>query len=60
MKNLSQELKDLIGKMLQPEKKRITMEEIFSHPWMMTNLGKTNLRLSFGKMMNFAKYSKVH
>lgn len=34
MKKISASLKDLIGKILQPEDKRLTIDQIYQHPWM--------------------------
>lgn len=34
MKNISSELKDLIKKILVPEKQRISIDQILNHPWM--------------------------
>ena len=60
MKHVSADLKDLIKKILVPANERITMEQIFQHPWMKAaELSKANLRLNFGKIINFSKYSKL-
>lgn len=45
--------------MMQPMDKRISIEQIYSHPWMNSALTKNTLRLNFGKIINFSKYSKV-
>lgn len=34
MKKVSSSLKDLISKILKPESKRLTIDEIYKHPWM--------------------------
>lgn len=38
MVNVSEQLKDLIKKILVPENERISLSEIFDHPWMKTKL----------------------
>ena len=60
MKKISFELKDLIKKMLVPAKNRITIDKIFQHPWVKAaELNKANIRLNYGKIINFSKYSKL-
>lgn len=59
MKVVSKELKDLIFKMLQPERTRIQIDDIYKHPWLSAQLNKGGLRLNFGKMQSFSKFSKV-
>ena len=60
MKHISGELKNLIKKMLVPAKVRITIEEIFNHPWMKADeVNKVQLKLNFGKIISFTKYSKL-
>lgn len=59
MKGVSKEAKDLIARILQPADKRISIKEIFEHPWMNVNLPTTSLKLSFRKMHEFSKFSKV-
>ena len=59
MENISAELKDLIFRMMQPKDKRITIEQIYEHPWMKAPLTKNALKLNFGKIINFSKFSKV-
>ena len=56
---MSKEAKDLIAKMLQSQDKRISLKEIFEHPWMYTNIPITNLKVSFRKMYEYTKFSKV-
>jgi len=56
MKKVSSELKDLISKILQPEDKRYTIDQILKHPWMTSALCKTDLRLNFNKMKRFSIY----
>ena len=59
MKGVSAELKNLIKRMISPLNERISIEQIFEHPWMKADLSKSNLKLNFGKIINFSKYSKV-
>lgn len=59
MKLISIECKDLIRRMLKPQDERISIKEIFDHPWMNTELKKAKLKLNYGKIINFAKYSKL-
>lgn len=60
MKNVSLELKNLIKRMLVPAKERISIAEIYEHPWMnVTEVSKQNLRLNYGRIINFSKFSKV-
>lgn len=60
MKKISSELKDLIKRMLVPAKERISIKEIFDHPWMkQEQINKSLLKLNFGKIINFSKYSKL-
>jgi hypothetical protein len=56
---VSAEAKDLIEKILVPADKRITLEGIFSHPWMSKKVPTTNLKVSFRKMHEYSKFSKV-
>jgi hypothetical protein len=45
--------------MLFPAEKRITIQEIFKHPWMSGEVSSTTLKISFRKMHEFSKFSKV-
>ena len=56
---MSKEAKDLIARMLKPSHDRITLKEIFDHPWMHTNIPITNLKVSFRKMHQYSKFNKV-
>lgn len=56
---ISKELKDLIEKILVPADERISISEIFDHPWMKTKLPPCPLAIDFHKMAAFAKYSKL-
>lgn len=59
MHKVSPYCKDLIQKLLVPENMRPSIEEIFEHPWLKTELPNTPLNLNFKKMIEFTKYSKV-
>jgi serine/threonine protein kinase len=59
MKDVSKEAKDLIARMLVPADKRISMQAIFEHPWMSSALPATNLKVSFRRLHEFSKFSKV-
>lgn len=59
MKNVTQWLKELITKMLVPDSQRITIEEIFEHPWMRIELDTKPLKLKFNRLQNYSKFSKV-
>jgi hypothetical protein len=45
--------------MLQPPAQRITLDEIFDHEWMLKDLPEKPLKVSFSKVFNFSKFSKV-
>lgn len=59
LSSTSKEAKDLIAKMLQPADQRITVKGIFDHPWMNLNLPTTNLKVSFRRIHEFSKFSKL-
>ena len=59
MKNVGKSVKDLIAQVLQVENKRISAENIFNHPWMLKEGSKIPLKLSYSKMLNFSKFSKM-
>ena len=59
MKNVSHEAKALISRILMPDGKRMTCEEVFRDPWVMKEAPKTPLKVDFSKMVGFSKYSKV-
>lgn len=59
MKRVSPECKDLIKRILMPEDKRITIEEIYNHPWMKADLPNIPLELNFRRMFEYSKFSKV-
>lgn len=52
-------MKDLISKILQPEDKRYTLDQILQHPWMSTSLSRNNLKVNFDKMRKFSKYCQL-
>jgi serine/threonine protein kinase len=58
-KHLSAEVKDLIKKILVPNKQRITIEEILKHPWMTKQLSHEPLKIDFKKLREFSSFSKV-
>lgn len=57
--HVSKEAKDLISKILQPADKRITLEGIFAHPWMSKEVPTVGLKVSFRKMHEYSKFSKL-
>jgi serine/threonine protein kinase len=58
-KHLSAEVKDLIKKILVPNKQRITIEEILKHPWMTKQLSHEPLKIDFKKLREFSSFSKL-
>ena len=60
MKTVSKSAKDLIQRILQPDNKRISLQDIFNDPWVMKETAKNPLKLTFSKLSNFTKFSKVH
>lgn len=59
MKKVSAELKDLISKILQPEDKRYTLDQILRHPWMKNSLSRNDLQVNFSRLKKFAKYCQL-
>jgi hypothetical protein len=57
---VSKDAKDLISRMLLPVDQRISLKEIFDHPWMKSKISTTNLNASFKKMHDYSKFSKVN
>lgn len=55
----SDHLKDLLCRIFTVEEKRPSASELFDHPWIKEEQSKTNLKLNFGKLANFSKFSKV-
>lgn len=58
-KHLTEEVKDLIRRILVPAETRITIEEIMNHPWMTKQLPLSTLQLDFKRLRNFSNFSKV-
>ena len=58
LKYVSSEAKDLIMRMMSPLEKRITLEEVFHHPWLAGEVPNLARKLNFGKMAKSAKSSK--
>ena len=56
---VSEALRDLLSKLLVPDIKRLSIKDIFEHPWMKGDQQKSALKLNFGKLANFSKFSKV-
>lgn len=50
----------MIQKILQPDSKRITINEIFNDPWILKEANKGPMKVNFNKLAGFAKYSKVN
>lgn len=59
MEDVSLLLKDLLKKMIAPLDKRITIQQIFKHPWMKVQPKKTKLSVDFSSMVRFSKFSKL-
>lgn len=59
MEDVSLLLKDLIKKMLTSADKRITIEQIFKHPWMKITPKKTKMTIDFSAMVRFSKFSRL-
>lgn len=59
MENVSLLLKDLIKKMLTPVNKRITIEQIFHHPWMRITPKKTKMTIDFTLIARYSKFSRL-
>ncbi len=60
MKNISKPVKELITKILQPESKRISAIDIFADSWVLKENSRVPLKLSYSRLSNFSKYSKVN
>lgn len=58
-KHLTEEVKDLIKRILTPAETRITIEEIMNHPWMTKQLPLSTLQLDFKRLRNFSNFSKL-
>ena len=59
MDSVSLFLKDLIKRMLKPAKQRITIDQIFQHPWMTVKSNRPPLKIDFKQMASFSKFSKI-
>ena len=59
MKHVSKPAKDLIQKILLTDEKRITTGEIFNDQWVLKETSKVSIKVSFAKLSNFSKFSKV-
>ena len=51
--------KDLIKRILKPAEERITLDQIFQHPWMTVKANKNPLKVDFKLMATFFKFSKI-
>ena len=45
--------------MLVPDHLRIMLPEIYHHPWIRAEIGDRLIKVNYGKMISFSKYSKV-
>ena len=59
MKNVSNEAKVLISKILLPDGKRISCKDIFKDHWVLRQAPKHPIKVNFSRMLNFSKFSKV-
>lgn len=59
MANVSLLLKDLLKKMLKPASERISIEDIYKHPWMIIKVNKAPISIDFKTIANFSKFSKI-
>ena len=59
MDNVSLLLKDLLKKILKPSNERLSIEEIYKHPWMKMKISRTPLNVDFKTIANFSKFSKI-
>lgn len=59
MANVSMLLKDLLRKILRPASERISIDEIYKHPWMTVKLNKAPISIDFKIMASFSKFSKI-
>jgi len=57
---VSKPAKELISKILVPDSKRIIIQDIYNDPWILKESTKNPLKLTFGKLQNFSKFSKVY
>ena len=59
MKNLSMLVKDLFKKTLVTADKRLTLQQIFEHPWMKVEARKMTIRVDFSCFIRFHRFSKI-
>lgn len=59
IKSISNQLKDLLKKIFVPDHLRIMLPEIYHHPWIRAEIGDRLIKVNYGKMISFSKYSKV-
>lgn len=59
MENVSKGAKELIKKILVPTDKRMSLADIFQDAWILKEAHTSPLKLSFAKLTNFSKYSKM-
>lgn len=52
-------LKDLIKKMLLSAEERITIENIFKHPWMKIEPRKVRIAVDYNSLIEYSKFSKL-
>ena len=50
---------DLIKKMLSPQNNRISLEEIFRHPWMKIEPKKIKYKVDLSCIVKYSKFSKM-
>lgn len=59
MESVSMLLKDLLKKILRPASERLTIPEIYKHPWMTVKLNRSPISVDFKIMASFSKFSKI-
>lgn len=59
MNDLSLLVKDLLKKMLSPAKQRISISQIFNHPWMKIPAKKIKINVDFSHMIKFSKFCRL-
>lgn len=52
-------LKDLLRKILKPANQRISINDIYNHPWMKMKLNKVSFNIDFKIIASFTKFSKI-
>ena len=59
-KNVSDEAKDLVKRILVPFHRRLTFKEVLAHPWMNKNNKDSGpLKIDFEKLKNFRAHEKL-